>query len=544
MSSKSTPSSSDDESKKKVSDMGETNTNAEEMSPSEGTMDSQGENKPNISAPTDKQNTEVSTESTPGPDSTMEETNDDNSSRSSSPDHEKEQEEKHVDSEHSDSTIVENSGETEAGDTPVAANDLRSGSPSDSPNDEAQTEADDKMTEEPEGATAAVPLEADDGFDRHSVNSSVKSEESRTTTSLTGDNLEMHDSGVSSAHEVEDRVSDQHKLDSFSNASTKSVESSEVSVSPVLADDTDDTTLKRHDNVEGEITPEPEAEVTLRKKDKPGDGGARPKDRNSKIRTSFRNTLNFFRKIPEKFHHKKQPKEPPPLPRELYAGIRVEGLPQHFVTKYLGKQPCKGLFGMDHIREPVDVMVRAVNQMKKGEDLPLTQTTISSTGIEATEHPKNRAKTFEPVCHPIETISYGVQDTRYPRVFAVITVSDIKVANKVTNCHAYVCNSPISARKMAMTLQLAFKEYKVDVKEKQKSFYLRSDHESEPMTEIKSDEDEDEDKTHENDVVEEKEEENTENVEVKENEDSGSINEPSENKETKEDSIEESASAI
>ena len=63
---------------------------------------------------------------------------------------------------------------------------------------------------------------------------------------------------------------------------------------------------------------------------------------------------------------------------------------------------------------------------------------------------------------PIETISYGVQDLIYTRVFAIIVVKDSTDDYSLQSpfeCHAFVCDSRQSARKLTYTLAAAFQEY-------------------------------------------------------------------------------------
>lgn len=63
---------------------------------------------------------------------------------------------------------------------------------------------------------------------------------------------------------------------------------------------------------------------------------------------------------------------------------------------------------------------------------------------------------------PIETISYGVQDLIYTRIFAMITVKElIQKTNEISpfECHAFLCDSKQSARKLTYSLALAFQKY-------------------------------------------------------------------------------------
>jgi len=52
-----------------------------------------------------------------------------------------------------------------------------------------------------------------------------------------------------------------------------------------------------------------------------------------------------------------------------------------------------------------------------------------------------------------------VQDTRYSRIFAFILVRELSSRGRSTECHAYLCDSPVSARKLALSVALAFRLY-------------------------------------------------------------------------------------
>jgi hypothetical protein len=68
--------------------------------------------------------------------------------------------------------------------------------------------------------------------------------------------------------------------------------------------------------------------------------------------------------------------------------------------------------------------------------------------------------------HPIDTISYGVQDLVYTRVFSMIVVKEIGdlKGQHPFECHAFVCEGRNSARKLTYALASAFKEYSKIVK--------------------------------------------------------------------------------
>lgn len=70
---------------------------------------------------------------------------------------------------------------------------------------------------------------------------------------------------------------------------------------------------------------------------------------------------------------------------------------------------------------------------------------------------------------PIDSISYGVQDLVYTRVFAMIVVKDEHAnANKIEHpfdVHAFVCDSRAMARRLTYALAASFQDYSRRVKE-------------------------------------------------------------------------------
>ena len=61
---------------------------------------------------------------------------------------------------------------------------------------------------------------------------------------------------------------------------------------------------------------------------------------------------------------------------------------------------------------------------------------------------------------PIQNISYGVQDVRFTRVVAFVVVGEDPRQNKThCDCFVYLCDSKLTARKIAYALARAFKEY-------------------------------------------------------------------------------------
>jgi len=138
----------------------------------------------------------------------------------------------------------------------------------------------------------------------------------------------------------------------------------------------------------------------------------------------------------------------------------VDSLPQKFIAKYVGCKSCRGLWGIQHTREPVDALVDDLRRLERGDDLPLVCLDVSISGIGVAIHPRNRSQRSR--VHgllPLEFISYAVQDTRYSRIFAFILVHELSSRARSTECHAYLCDTPVSARKLALSVALAFRLY-------------------------------------------------------------------------------------
>lgn len=147
-----------------------------------------------------------------------------------------------------------------------------------------------------------------------------------------------------------------------------------------------------------------------------------------------------------------------------FRGVKVDRLPACFVAKYLGKKDVKGLFGLQHVRKPVDSLIAKVKEdlleMDKVE-LPLCYMVFSSKGIDIRPHKGNKVSHgIEHCLYPIDFISYGVQDMKYWRVFTFIVVNELSSRQKKMECHAFLADSTQSARKMALALGGCFQVYK------------------------------------------------------------------------------------
>ncbi|XP_050359099.1 low density lipoprotein receptor adapter protein 1-A [Nymphalis io] len=151
--------------------------------------------------------------------------------------------------------------------------------------------------------------------------------------------------------------------------------------------------------------------------------------------------------------------------------VLVNDLPMTFQVKYLGQSDARGLWGIKHTRKPVDLMVAAAKALPPGQVLPLVKLTITVDGVHLETIKQDIKNEFEhmAVFFNIESISYGVQDLVYTRVFSMIIVkdnADVKGLNPF-ECHAFVCESRNSARRLTYSLAAAFQDYSRRVKEMQ-----------------------------------------------------------------------------
>ena len=156
--------------------------------------------------------------------------------------------------------------------------------------------------------------------------------------------------------------------------------------------------------------------------------------------------------------------------------VKVDSLPQVFVTKYLGYKPCHGLWGIKHTQGPVEQLIAEVSSMdpEDGEDLPLVQLRVSLSGIHVREHSANTCKSrrIAKELIPIEFISYGVQDIRHTRIFSFILVREMSSKSRDLECHVYVCDSTANCRRLSLSVALAFKEYSKNLQGKPYKFQV------------------------------------------------------------------------
>lgn len=144
--------------------------------------------------------------------------------------------------------------------------------------------------------------------------------------------------------------------------------------------------------------------------------------------------------------------------------VTVKDLPITFKVKYLGSQYARGLWGIKHTRRPVDNLVSAAKNLPPNKILPFCNLTVSLDGVRMETVTSKHSSVIN---FTIDTISYGVQDLVYTRVFAMIVVKEnynLKDENPF-EVHAFVCDSRAMARKLTFALAASFQDYSKRVKE-------------------------------------------------------------------------------
>ena len=187
-------------------------------------------------------------------------------------------------------------------------------------------------------------------------------------------------------------------------------------------------------------------------------------DGDGKKPTRIEKKATMFDRLKRLTRFDKSPKAQTKSNFSKFRGVKVDRLPACFVGKYLGKKDVKGLFGLQHVRKPVDAMIAKVKEdlleMDRVE-LPLCYIVFSSKGIDIRPHKANKVTHGVDWCmYPIDFISYGVQDMKYWKVFCFIVVNELSSRQKKMECHAVLADSTQSARKMALALGAGFQVYK------------------------------------------------------------------------------------
>ncbi|XP_058459022.1 uncharacterized protein LOC131435316 [Malaya genurostris] len=150
--------------------------------------------------------------------------------------------------------------------------------------------------------------------------------------------------------------------------------------------------------------------------------------------------------------------------QSMEVQVTIKDLPITFKVKYLGSQYARGLWGIKHTRRPVDHLVSAAKSLPPNRILPFCNLTVSLDGVKM-ETITSKLSTL--TNFTIDTISYGVQDLVYTRVFAMIVVKEnynLKDENPF-EVHAFVCDSRAMARRLTFALAASFQDYSKRVKE-------------------------------------------------------------------------------
>lgn len=114
-------------------------------------------------------------------------------------------------------------------------------------------------------------------------------------------------------------------------------------------------------------------------------------------------------------------------------------------------------------------MVVTAKNLPPGQTLPLVTIEVSKEGLQFTTISNKKNEKVPVYNFKVDTISYGVQDLVYTRVFSMIVVRDDDLKNGVPfDCHAFVCDSRHQARQLTYALAAAFQEYGKKVKEEAK----------------------------------------------------------------------------
>lgn len=113
-------------------------------------------------------------------------------------------------------------------------------------------------------------------------------------------------------------------------------------------------------------------------------------------------------------------------------------------------------------------MVSAAKSLPTNTMLPLIKLVVSQEGV--TLLPLDKRKQDASRMYPIETISYGVQDLVYTRVFSMIVVRETENFRRISpfECHGFVCESRYYARQLTYALATAFELYSKTVKAQDK----------------------------------------------------------------------------
>lgn len=108
----------------------------------------------------------------------------------------------------------------------------------------------------------------------------------------------------------------------------------------------------------------------------------------------------------------------------------------------------------------------AAKNLGPGEILPFVTIEVSKDGLSFKQLKNKTDENNAPIVFTVDTISYGVQDLVYTRVFSMIVVKEDNLKDGVPFiCHAFVCESRNQARQVTYALAAAFQDYGRRVKE-------------------------------------------------------------------------------
>ncbi len=155
--------------------------------------------------------------------------------------------------------------------------------------------------------------------------------------------------------------------------------------------------------------------------------------------------------------------------------LKIKSLPQAFLCKYIGKTRCSGLWGVRHTRQPIETLINTAKRLKSVDEMPTVEALVSEKGIYVVQ--KNTAmaapnnsnnkkpqqqqqdqqrqttqttvaqRTYRSGLIPIGNISYGVQDSKYSKVFSCIVVRE-RDAKTTCECYAFLNSKVDGARRM------------------------------------------------------------------------------------------------
>ena len=147
--------------------------------------------------------------------------------------------------------------------------------------------------------------------------------------------------------------------------------------------------------------------------------------------------------------------------------ISIINLPQHFECKYLGKIQCNGLWGLKFIRQGVEKFVKRTRRLKSFDELSDFEALISDKGIFLVQKKRMDenlpTNTYHKIIYksgllPLSKISYAAQDPIYTKIFSCIMIREVN-EETISECFSFLCGKSEIAKKMALSLSLAFKEY-------------------------------------------------------------------------------------